>query len=160
MGSDPEPAKLFGSLEVFSKGAVSAYRDNKDRCMNDLKWHGWGEDYFMSHCMDYIGVGRVEDFWMLADNRCNGAPCGDTSKVSFHDFKDAGAWFWCWEQSLGEDGVKEYEVKTAERNMEVKRLIQEGKKKKLQELEHVIPRQLTDRNISAKVAANITMVDP
>jgi len=113
---DTEPAKLFGSLEVFSKNAVITYRDNRDRCMSDMHWQGWGEDFFMSHCMDYLGVGHVEDFQMLADNRCNGAPCDDTSKVSFHDFKDEGAWFWCWETSLGEDGVQEYKKKVNDRD--------------------------------------------
>jgi hypothetical protein len=112
---DPDWSKLFGSLEIFSGSAVQTYYDKKDRCLNELDWHGWGEDFFMSHCMDMLGVGRVEDYYMLADNRCNGAPCTDTSKVSYHDFKDMGGWFWCWEQSLGEDGIKEYQARVDNR---------------------------------------------
>jgi hypothetical protein len=119
-GPDDEPSKLFGSLEVFSQGALRTFQDQKHRCEDELDWRGWGEDYFMSHCMDHIGVARVEDFDSFSDSRCNSAPCDDAAKVSFHDFKDEGSWFRCWETSLGEDGVKEYARRVTKRDSEEK----------------------------------------
>ncbi|CAK0894880.1 unnamed protein product [Prorocentrum cordatum] len=115
-GPGDEPSKLFGSLEVFSQSAVRTFQNQKHRCLEELDWHGWGEDYFMSHCMDHIGVARVEDFDSFSDNRCNSAPCNDATKLSFHDFKDEGSWFWCWETSLGEGAVAAYARRAAQRD--------------------------------------------
>jgi len=98
------PAQLFGSLEVFSREALRVYLDGAARCQDELDWKGWGEDYFMSHCMDHLGVGRIDDFGMLSDKRCWIAECTDTWKVAFHDFKDEESWFDCWEKSIGENG--------------------------------------------------------
>jgi len=100
--------KLFGALEVFSKQAVQAYQDGHKRCTDELKWHGWGEDYYMQSCLSFLGVLPVGDFTMVGDKRCFEAPCTDTGKVAFHDFKDVPAYFNCWEQSLGPVGVQEY----------------------------------------------------
>lgn len=97
-----EPA-LFGSIEIFSKEAMNRYLAGQWSCRKQLPWHGWGEDYFISHCMDMLGVGRIYDWTLLSDKRCYFAPCGDTSKVVFHDYKDArpdGKWFKCWRESI------------------------------------------------------------
>lgn len=94
---------LFGSIEVFSKAAVGTYLWGQQKCRETLPWHGWGEDYFMSHCMDMLGVGRIYDFSLLSDKRCIYHPCGDSSRVAFHDYKDAkldGTWFKCYHESL------------------------------------------------------------
>jgi hypothetical protein len=100
--------KLFGALEVFSKQAVQVYQDGHKRCSDELDWHGWGEDYFMQSCLSLLGAVPVGDFTMVGDKRCFEAPCSDTSKVAFHDFKDIPAYFNCWEQSLGPVGVQRY----------------------------------------------------
>lgn len=129
-GPDDEPIKLYGSLEVFSQGAMRAFQEQKHRCEDELDWHGWGEDYYMSHCMDLIGVARVEDFDSFSDKRCNSASCDDATKVSFHDFKDEGSWFSCWEASLGEGGVKEYARRVAKRDSEEEKAKEEEEKRK------------------------------
>jgi len=98
------PVALYGSVEIFSKEALHAYLTNQQKCRKNLPWHGWGEDFFMSHCMDLLGVGRIYDFDLLADKRCVYRPCTDTSRVVYHDYKDAspdGSWFKCWRQSGG-----------------------------------------------------------
>jgi len=116
-GGQHTGAKLFGSLEVFSRKALKAYMTGAGKCEEELDWKGWGEDYFMSHCMDHLGVGRVEDFGMLSDKRCWWTECTDTWKVSFHDFKDEDSYFECWEKSLGDKGKTEYAAKAALRRM-------------------------------------------
>lgn len=104
--------KLFGALEVFSNQAVLAYADGHKRCSNELEWHGWGEDYYMQSCLSLLGVLPVGDFNMVGDKRCFEAPCSDTGKVAFHDFKDVPAYFNCWEESLGPAGVQGYAERT------------------------------------------------
>lgn len=97
-------AALYGSIEVFSKAALAAYLSGSKRCRTSLPWHGWGEDFFMSHCMDMLGIGRLYDFELLSDKRCVYRPCWDKSRVAFHDYKDAspnGAWFKCFNESGG-----------------------------------------------------------
>jgi len=97
------PVALYGSIEIFSKAAVETYLAGQWHCRNTLNWHSWGEDFFMSHCMDMLGVGRLYDFQLLSDKRCFYSPCSDTSKVVYHDYKDAnphGSWFRCWLESI------------------------------------------------------------
>jgi hypothetical protein len=87
---------FFGSLEVFSTEAVEAYLWGWKKCKNALHWHGWGEDLFVSSCMEFLGVKHANEFGMLADHRCYAAPCSDHSKVAFHDFKTVDSYFSCW----------------------------------------------------------------
>lgn len=92
---------LYGSLEVFSVPALLKYAHNMPVC-KALPWQGWGEDYYMQHCMDAIGVTDVPDTQQVADDRCLGAPCTDWTKVSFHDFKDPEDWYRCFQEAIGE----------------------------------------------------------
>lgn len=87
---------FFGSLEVFSTQAIEAYLWGWKKCEKALKWHGWGEDLFVSSCMEFLGVDHVNEFGMLADHRCYAAPCSDHSKIAFHDFKTIDTYFSCW----------------------------------------------------------------
>jgi len=94
---------FYGSLEVFSQVAVDKYlvKASQDRCRSQLEWDGWGEDLFISQCMIMLGVDNIDLFDIVGDKRCVAAPCTDTTKVAFHDFKDSGSWFECWRQSGG-----------------------------------------------------------
>jgi hypothetical protein len=96
-------SEFYGSLEVFSQVAVEKYlvKANQHRCRTELEWDGWGEDLFISQCMVMLGVDHIDLFDMLGDKRCVAAPCTDTTKVAFHDFKDSASWFDCWRQSGG-----------------------------------------------------------
>jgi len=90
---------MYGALEIFSIHAFNTYLKGTQRCQKDLPWHGWGEDYFMSHCMDMLGVGRLPDFTLVGDKRCHFAPCTDHSRVAYHDFKNLSDWMKCWHDS-------------------------------------------------------------
>jgi len=100
-GGDPV-GKVFGSLEVLSKQAVGAYKNNMQQC-KDLPWQGWGEDYWLQHCMNAIGVGPpvlLADW--VADTTCpmGGNPdCGNKDLIANHPHKDAGDWWSCWKAS-------------------------------------------------------------
>lgn len=90
---------FYGSIEVFSVKAVETYLDGWRACKQNLQWKGWGEDLYMKSCMEMLGVGHIDSFDMLADKRCDWAPCNDPTKVAYHDFKDVGSYVQCWEES-------------------------------------------------------------
>jgi len=92
----PNFPMMYGAVEIFSNKAMDAYAAGSWKCGQQLPWSSWGEDYYMTHCLDFLGVGRISDFGVLGDNLCTGANCADTFVGSFHPFKDIGAWMQCW----------------------------------------------------------------
>lgn len=94
---------MFGSLEVFSRGAINRYFDGAEKCKHDLDWKAWGEDYFMGHCLDYLGVEKADDFGMIQDGVCMGVNCSDPFAVAFHPFKSTVSWMKCWKRATGRD---------------------------------------------------------
>jgi hypothetical protein len=96
--SSPNFPMMYGALEIFSFKAINVYAQNKGLCLKDMGMMlpSWGEDYFMTHCLDHIGVGRIADFGVLGDMNCLGANCADKWTASFHPFKDAKSWENCW----------------------------------------------------------------
>jgi len=93
------PVALYGSLEIFSKQALHNYLHGQWDCRKNLPWKGWGEDFFMSHCMKHLHVKPLFDFTLIGDKRCHYAPCSDTSKVVYHDYKNLSSWMKCWTTS-------------------------------------------------------------
>jgi len=94
--SSPNFPMMFGSVEIFSMQAMYAYAGGSWKCGQELPWGGWGEDYYMTHCFDYLGVGRINDFTVVGDNVCTGANCGDGGQGSYHPFKTVEDWKGCW----------------------------------------------------------------
>jgi len=101
----PTSLKLFGALEVFSRNAMGMYKAWSHRCIKELEWEGWGEDFFMQRCLVLLKVKMLDGVDFMADNRCYGAPCGDTSKVAFHAYKDTQKYFDCWGESRAAEGL-------------------------------------------------------
>mmetsp|Transcript_130504 Transcript_130504/g.278876 ORF Transcript_130504/g.278876 Transcript_130504/m.278876 type:complete len:689 (+) Transcript_130504:110-2176(+) len=91
---------MYGALEVFSFEAVEAYAKRGWDCQQSMgvMLASWGEDYFMTHCLDFIGVSRISDWSVLGDNLCLGAHCEDAGVAAFHPFKDIKSWMACWDQ--------------------------------------------------------------
>eukprot|EP00931_Biecheleriopsis_adriatica_P048355 TRINITY_DN2793_c0_g1_i14.p1 TRINITY_DN2793_c0_g1~~TRINITY_DN2793_c0_g1_i14.p1 ORF type:complete len:570 (+),score=100.13 TRINITY_DN2793_c0_g1_i14:65-1774(+) len=107
---------LLGGLEVFSKDAMRNFLREEQRCRQELQWQGWGEDYFMSKCMDLLGIrgstemlgAEVGSFALLADRNCNcsasASPscqtnCNIPGYAAYHPFKDADSWLACWREA-------------------------------------------------------------
>lgn len=90
---------MYGSLEIYSWKAIQTYKNSMSSCMDDMGMMipQWGEDYFMTHCLDHIGVGRIADFASVGDNVCLGANCGDDWVAAFHPFKSVDEWKKCWD---------------------------------------------------------------
>jgi len=95
----PNFPMMYGSMEIFSGPAMDSYAKSSWKCGKDLPWAAWGEDYFMTKCMDYVGVNRIADFGVIGDNVCTGANCGDTYTGAFHPFKTVKKWRECWEEA-------------------------------------------------------------
>jgi len=97
--SSPNFPMMFGSLEIYSWKAIQTYANGMSQCMDEMAamLPLWGEDYFMTHCLDAIGVGRISDFASVGDAVCMGANCGDGYVAAFHPFKSVSAWQECWD---------------------------------------------------------------
>jgi len=97
--SSPNFPMMYGSLEIYSWKAIQTYANKMNLCMEDMgtMLPMWGEDYFMTHCLDHIGVGRIEDFAAIGDDVCLGANCQDQWVAAFHPFKDVDSWQACWD---------------------------------------------------------------
>jgi len=94
-----EGPKLYGSLEVFSKQAIDAYRDGRATCTRGLEWRAWGENRYMQECMDRLRVPAHGDFQLVGDARCRASSCTDGRLVAFHGFKTLGTYLQCVEQA-------------------------------------------------------------
>jgi len=99
--NSPNFPMMYGALEVFSKTAMEAYAAGSWKCGTQLPWKLWGEDYYMTHCLDFLHVGRISDFSVLGDNMCIGANCADKNTASFHPFKNWKSWKTCWDTANG-----------------------------------------------------------
>merc|ERR1712156_1307186 len=97
--SSPNFPMMYGSLEIYSWKAIQTYANHMSQCMSDMgsMLPLWGEDYFMTHCLDAIGVGRISDFASVGDNVCLGANCGDAWVAAFHPLKSVDEWQQCWD---------------------------------------------------------------
>lgn len=98
--NSPNFPMMFGAVEIFSNKAMIAYAMGSWKCGQQLPWKAWGEDYYMTKCMDMLGVGRLNDFTAVGDNVCTGADCGDGDKGSYHPFKTADDWQGCWNKAM------------------------------------------------------------
>jgi len=96
----PNFPMMFGAVEVFSSKAMDAYAAGSGKCGTQLPWGSWGEDYYMTHCLDFLGVGRVSDFGAIGDNLCTGANCANGGVAAFHPFKTIPAWQGCWNAAV------------------------------------------------------------
>jgi len=102
--NSPDFPMMFGSLEAVSRGGLQIYKDSGHRCMKDLNWASWGEDFFLSKCLPHLGVGPADDFSIVRDGVCTTVDCNDASSAAFHPFKSSDDWMNCWRAATGNLG--------------------------------------------------------
>mmetsp|Transcript_76123 Transcript_76123/g.198340 ORF Transcript_76123/g.198340 Transcript_76123/m.198340 type:complete len:518 (+) Transcript_76123:3-1556(+) len=91
---------MYGAVEAFSYYAIKAWWLRGHEC-NDP--NNWGEDKYMTNCMDHLGVARVHDTAIVGDNLCLGTDnCMNGNAAAFHPFKDVGSWIACYRRAVGE----------------------------------------------------------
>jgi len=104
---------MHGPLEVFSRNAVAAWGAGRPACrahFNKLCSGEcqWGEDMFIDQCMwKVLKLQRVFEPSLLVEDHCKPPPgwkdCKDTTKVSFHPFKDVDKYKECMSVSEQEN---------------------------------------------------------
>jgi len=101
--SSPNFPMMYGSVEIYSFKAIQTYSWKHDMCIADMgsMLPKWGEDYYMTHCLDHIGVGRISDFVSVGDNVCSGGSCADGAFSAFHPYKSVDDWQNCWDYAHG-----------------------------------------------------------
>mmetsp|Transcript_70672 Transcript_70672/g.204892 ORF Transcript_70672/g.204892 Transcript_70672/m.204892 type:complete len:488 (-) Transcript_70672:258-1721(-) len=100
---------LQGPLEILSQAAAVKVFDSLEECKSSKKINQKGEDWFMGHCLEALGVKGVEDFDLLDDRYCTErAPdkqCQE-DKAAFHPFKTTESYTLCLEHASKEDNKK------------------------------------------------------
>merc|ERR1719359_1569515 len=76
-------------------------------CIGGMYWKDWGEDWFMGHCLDYLGVTQLHDYGIYTDGVCTGVDCSNSWAAAFHPKKDIGSWTGCYEEALAAGNTKE-----------------------------------------------------
>lgn len=89
---------IYGSLEIFSYHAIRAWKDGHEGCNAPPDF---GEDKYMTQCMDHLGVTRVDDFGVVGDMLCGSfTDCRSLPAAAFHPFKDKNSWLECWQTAM------------------------------------------------------------
>mmetsp|Transcript_63129 Transcript_63129/g.87206 ORF Transcript_63129/g.87206 Transcript_63129/m.87206 type:complete len:206 (-) Transcript_63129:70-687(-) len=88
---------IYGALEVFSFAAIQDWANRHTECNAP---NNFGEDKYMTQCMDHLGAARVHDEAVLGDKLCGTfTSCSNGWNAAFHPFKDIGSWEACWNEA-------------------------------------------------------------
>jgi len=88
---------IYGALEVFSFAAIQEWKNRHLECNTP---NNYGEDKYMTQCMDHLGIARVHDESILGDKLCHTfTSCANGWNSAFHPFKDVGSWEGCWNEA-------------------------------------------------------------
>jgi len=94
---------LQGPLEVISRGAGKIFfaTDGQDRCFAELEWENWGEDWFVSSCLEKLGAHSEAGYDLLDDQWCahGSVDCRNEQKVAYHPFKKLDDFMHCRSQA-------------------------------------------------------------
>jgi hypothetical protein len=108
--TSPDYPMMYGAMEVVSRAALEAYAPGEERCKTELQaWPTWGEDLFMTKCLQVLGTTPVDAYTMIQDERCRidwegkivKPDCSNETAAGFHAFKSVASWFDCWGQATG-----------------------------------------------------------
>lgn len=95
---------MYGSLEVFSYAAIQAWARDGHTCNAPADF---GEDKYMTQCMDHLKVTRVDDFGVVGDKLCGSfTDCTSLPAAAFHPFKDVYSWMDCWQTAMNVIGKR------------------------------------------------------
>lgn len=82
---------LHGPVEVLNKQAMQVYALGEHRCKANVEYADKGEDWFLSLCLDFLGITHEAEPTLLSDWHTDGgaepSAC-DTLHAVFHPFKE------------------------------------------------------------------------
>lgn len=92
-----------GPLEIFTRAAAELFIPGVGTCMSQLSWTDWGEDWFVEHCLNNLGVQQRDGFDLLDDYWCDhqDTVCSKW-KPAFHPLKSTDEMKSCLAQVLPE----------------------------------------------------------
>jgi hypothetical protein len=94
---------LHGPLEVLSIAAVEDFQRGLGRCESKFSktFTQWGEDWFLEHCLRFLGVNPMDSFSSLMDGDCACVawPC-EAPHAAFQPFKTVDGYLQCTENAL------------------------------------------------------------
>lgn len=94
----PKWNMIYGSLEVFSTKAMQTWSEQGHTCKAP---ENFGEDKYMTQCMDHLKVMRVQDWGVVGDKLCGTfSDCKSLPNAAFHPFKDTWSWEHCWQEAM------------------------------------------------------------
>jgi len=89
---------MQGPIEVISKKAALTVAEHIDSCGGV---YGSGEDQFIVHCMQQLGISGLMEQTLLNDLYCDGySNCKDRWRVAFHPHKSPSEFNQCYSDSL------------------------------------------------------------
>jgi hypothetical protein len=91
--------QFMGAFEVMSREALELYFEKSDECSKKIGHQG-GEDYYMTTCLDAIGVDHQTDFSLLHDKYAGQDGCCDDWAAAFHFYKTDDRWLRCHKQAV------------------------------------------------------------
>jgi len=97
---NPDYPMMYGALEAISRKALDTFFRDGDQCQHWLPMADYGEDLFITKCLQRLGVGALDDYSLVGDDRCKGGACWDHTFAAFHEFKNVDDWMRCWEDTL------------------------------------------------------------
>jgi hypothetical protein len=94
--NNPDFPMMYGAMELLSKKAAEVFFSDGWKCNSWYPVAQYGEDLFLSKCLQSLGSETIDDFVLVGDDRCMGGACWDHTYAAYHEYKSADDWMRCW----------------------------------------------------------------
>lgn len=99
----PAHDMTYGALEVFSYAAIGSWATRNGECNTN---NAFGEDKYMTFCMETLGVIAYTNGAVVGDKLCGTyRSCDYLPDAAFHPFKEVDSWMQCWTQAMNAIGA-------------------------------------------------------
>jgi hypothetical protein len=98
--NNPDYPMMYGALELVSRQALVTFFTDGEQCRSWMPVSSYGEDLYLTKCLERLGVGTQDDFVLVGDDRCKGGACWDHAFAAFHEHKDVDSWMKCWSDTV------------------------------------------------------------
>mmetsp|Transcript_72002 Transcript_72002/g.154057 ORF Transcript_72002/g.154057 Transcript_72002/m.154057 type:complete len:1029 (+) Transcript_72002:89-3175(+) len=91
---------LHGPVEALTRGAMEVYARGAERCAQEVDYREKGEGWYLSLCLQLLGVAAVQEPGLLSDDFDDEAtPACNARHAAFHPFKMWEDYLACLEQA-------------------------------------------------------------
>jgi len=97
---NPDYPMMYGALELISREALKTFFKDGQQCRGWIPVYSYGEDLYLTKCLERLGAGPLDDFVLVGDDRCKGGACWDHAFAAFHEHKDIDSWMKCWSDTV------------------------------------------------------------